>query len=144
MSKRVLALDPGNHTGWCYRQEDGKLLGGTLPEDHMDVMQLIIKLLPEVVVFESFKLYPSKARSLAWNSFYPCEVIGVIKLMCSCYNIPTVEQAPSIKKYAGSFQDDFQELATREKEKDKHWLTEHVKDAYQHLRYYERYKKEPK
>lgn len=138
----ILALDPGNHTGWCYRQPDGKLQGGTLPECHEDVFDLIIMLRPDVVIYESFKLYPGKAQSLAWNSFYPCEVIGVIKLACaSDITITLIEQAPSVKKYAGPFQEDFQELADRSKKKDKHWLTEHVKDAYQHLRYYERNKK---
>lgn len=142
MNKSILALDPGNHTGWCYREEPcGELLGGTLPESLERVADLIIELHPDIVVYELFKLYPGKAQAMVWNSFYPCEVIGVIKYICDLHDIECVSQMPSIKKYAGAFQDDFQNLYWREKEKDKHWLTEHVKDAYQHLRYFERYNK---
>lgn len=135
----ILTLDPGNSTGWCFRKKDGTLLGGTLPQDFAAVAGLILDLNPDIVVYESFKLYPGKAQSMVWNSFYPCEVIGVIKFVCQEHGLRYMEQAPSVKKYAGTFQDDFQELYRTEKAKNKKWLTEHVKDAYQHLRYFERY-----
>ena len=129
----VLTLDPGESTGWCYRGENGTLQGGTLPKDHRKVAQLILDLRPHVVVLESFHLYPGKAKSLSWNSFYPVEVIGVIKYVCDTNCIFWMEQAPSVKKYFGGYQSDWVIL---QQKLDR--LTEHVKDAYQHLKYFER------
>lgn len=128
---KILTLDPGNSTGWCFKGD--KLIGGTLPEDHNMVALLILELEPDVVVYESFKLYPGKAKSLAWNSFYPCEVIGVIKYVSSLIGAKLISQDPYVKKYAGGFDDDWHNEMVIEGK-----ITEHVKDAYLHLKYFER------
>ena len=89
---------------------------------------------PHVVVFETFNLYPGASKSLVWNSFYPCEVIGVIKCECMLQRYEMVGQAPGVKKFSGG-------LDTTWLEFEKHWkgledITEHTKDAYLHLKYY--------
>lgn len=131
--KKILVLDPGEHTGWCFQDESGKLYGGTIEKIHEKVAQLIEKLKPDIVVFERFNLYPQKAQSLAWNSFYPCEVIGVIRFLCERYQIAYVEQAPGIKKFFGGFQSDWSYLKINSVNDN---ITEHTKDAYQHYRYF--------
>ena len=131
--KSVLVFDPGDHTGWCFRDTSGRVVGGTCGKHHMEVAERIQILRPDIVVFERFNLYPQMAKSLAWNSFYPCEVIGVIRYLCDRYNIPMVEQAPSVKKYFGGFQKDWDQLKALSQD-----VTEHTKDAYQHLKYFER------
>jgi hypothetical protein len=144
---KIIALDPGEHTGWMMRDHSGKLTGGTVPkylqsdgsldkDMHLiQVIELLDACSPDLVVIERFNLYPGMAKSLSWNSFFPCEVIGAVRLWCKSNNVKIVEQAPSIKKYAGPFQDDWDDMKRR-CAKD---VTEHTKDAYQHLRYYERY-----
>ena len=129
--KSVLVFDPGEHTGWCYQNRNGLLCGGTAKKSHEEVAQLIERSNPDIVVFERFNLYPQMAKSLAWNSFYPCEVIGVIRYLCNKYDIPMVEQAPSIKKYFGGFRTDWDYLKAHSND-----VTEHTKDAYQHYRYF--------
>lgn len=131
--RSVLVFDPGESTGWCYRCQDGTVMGGTCKKNHEEVAGLIISLDPDIVVLESFKLYPQKAQSLAWNSFYPCEVIGVIKYVSSVNCIPFIEQAPSVKKYFGGFKPDWDQLKATSA-----GVTEHTKDAYMHLKYFER------
>lgn len=131
--KSVLVFDPGDHTGWCFRDTSGRVVGGTCGKHHMEVAERIQILRPDIVVFERFNLYPQMAKSLAWNSFYPCEVIGVIRYLCDRYSIPIVEQAPSVKKYFGGFQQDWDQLKALSQN-----VTEHTKDAYQHLKYFER------
>lgn len=131
--KSVLVFDPGDHTGWCFRDTSGRVVGGTCGKHHMEVAERIQILQPDIVVFERFNLYPQMAKSLAWNSFYPCEVIGVIRYLCDKYHIPVVEQAPSVKKYFGGFQKDWDQLKALSQD-----VTEHTKDAYQHLKYFER------
>ncbi len=139
--RSVLVFDPGESTGWVFYTEgsDGStLIGGTAGKDHREVAELIRSYEPDVIVFERFNLYPGVAKSLSWNTFYPCEVIGVIKLLAMESSIQLVEQAPPIKKYSGGLKEDWIELKTRCK------TTEHTKDAYLHLKYYLRNRKAPR
>ena len=128
----ILTLDPGESTGWSYLSRTNQLAAGTLPKDHGKVAEHILQLRPDVIVFETFNLYPGKAQSLSWNSFYPCEVIGIIKYLARwVLGTHIVEQAPAIKRYAGALPKQFLGLSRAD-----HKLTEHSKDAVQHLCYY--------
>ena len=132
-SLKILSLDPGESTGWVLGTEEKAIRGGTCGRNHEEVAQLIKDEKPDIIVLERFNLYPGMAKSLAWNSFYPCEVIGVIKYIAMRVNIKIVEQAPSVKKYAGDIQkyDDWHFIKDRCPK-----VTEHTKDAYQHYRYF--------
>ena len=131
----VIALDPGNSTGWVFREADGSLSGGTCGEDHVAVWKLLEEYRPQVVVYETFQMYPGKAQKLIWSTFYPCEVIGVIKLWATMNGAQLVGLQPSVKKFA---------LGTTELELWKTVnrygapATEHLRDAVRLLRYYER------
>jgi len=124
---RIMSFDPGESTGWIF-VDGGRLRGGTVVKDFQEIENLINFYNPEVVVYESFRLYPGKANSMVWNDFYPVQVIGVILFICQQKKIPTVEQAASVKKFSGGL--------------DQRWIdckdpkTEHTKDAYLHLKYY--------
>ena len=134
MKSCILVFDPGENTGWVAEEttEEGAvfLYGGTAVRDHRKVAELFDLYNPTMVVFERFNLYPGMAKTMSWNSFYPCEVIGVIRYLCQSRNIPFVEQAPSIKKYSGGL-DERWVMLRRSTE-----VTEHTKDAYLHLKYY--------
>lgn len=132
--RMILAMDPGESTGWFARGRDGILIGGTLPQNHQLVATIINVMKPDVVVVERFNLFPGMAKTMAWNTFYPCEVIGVIRLVCQLNNIKMVEQAPGVKKFAGPFEADWDEFKERLMKTNK--VTEHVKDAYLHYKYY--------
>ncbi len=131
----VIALDPGNSTGWVFREADGSLSGGTCGKDHMAVWKLLKEYHPQVVVYETFQMYPGKAQKLIWSTFYPCEVIGVIKLWATMNGAQLIGLQPSVKKFA---------LGTTELELWKTVnrygapATEHLRDAVRLLRYYER------
>ena len=136
--KSVLVFDPGESTGWCFQSTAGTVYGGTARRNHVEVANLIQTAQPDVVVLERFNLYPQMAKSLSWNSFYPCETIGVIKVTCMSLGIPVVEQAPSVKKYFGGFQKDWDTIGFLpvQLEAFSKGVTEHTKDAYMHLRYF--------
>ena len=138
MNKSILVFDPGESTGWCFQNAKGWICGGTARKDHLEVANLIRTAQPDIVVLERFNLYPQMAKSLSWNSFYPCETIGVIKVVCMELKIPVVEQAPSIKKYFGGFQSDWETIGflPLQLESFSKGVTEHTKDAYMHFRYF--------
>lgn len=142
---RILVFDPGENTGWVFAKvapgnKLEELTGGTVVRDHCKVAELFDIFFPDVVVFESFHMYPGMAKTLSWNSFYPCEVIGVIRFMCQRAKVQYYEQAPSIKKFSGGLDNDWKELRRKVE------VTEHCKDAFLHLKYFRRntYHKEAK
>ena len=139
MKSCVLVFDPGENTGWVAQEtyDDGRVVlrGGTAVRDHRKVIEILNTFSPTEVVFERFNLYPGMAKTLSWNSFYPCEVIGVIRAWCMLNSVPYVEQAPSIKKYSGGLDEAWKLL------RNTSVVTEHTKDAYLHLKYYLRNKK---
>lgn len=134
-----MALDPGNSTGWVCRANTASfaetLYGGTVEADHEKVWRLLNTYNPDIVVYETFQMYPNKAQKLIWNSFYPCEVIGVIKLWVMLHGAQLVGLQPSVKKFALGESDDWHEVVRLGGP-----ATEHMRDAYRLLRYYERNK----
>lgn len=138
MKKAILVFDPGESTGWCYQASNGVVYGGTARKDHLEVANLIETTLPDIVVLERFNLYPQMAKSLSWNSFYPCETIGAIKVTCMKHKITVVEQAPSVKKYFGGFQKDWDSIGMLLPHLQPYskGVTEHTKDAYMHYKYF--------
>ena len=136
--KSILAFDPGESTGWCFRDSEGKVRDGTLPKEHTKVAHAIESTMPHIVVIERFNLYPQMAKSLAWNSFYPCEVIGVIKLYAQLNKyVHLVEQLPSTKEYCGfgsnPRDEEYKNIQLINKDEK---ITEHVRDAYRLYRYW--------
>lgn len=126
----VICLDPGNSTGWLYQDKEGNLAGGTLPADHCQVWELLNRFRADIVVYETFQLYPSRAQKLSWNSFYPVEVIGIIKIWTYLNNKKLVGLQPSVKKFVGEAK--FENVVIEGK------LTEHTRDA---RRLYDYFKK---
>lgn len=137
MLQKILALDPGNSTGWVLRKDDGTLAGGTIDAYHANVWRLLNDCMPDIVVFETFQMYPGKAQKLIWNTFYPCEVIGVIKLWVQIHPyVSIIGLQPSVKKYAldSNELNLWKTVMCKQGEKP----TEHTRDAVRLLRYFER------
>lgn len=139
----VIVFDPGENTGYAVAEynEEGlrtNLTGGTVVRNHLGIAELFDIFNPDMVVYETFNLYPGMARNgtMNWNSFYPCEVIGIIKYFAARRNLPLYGQAPSIKKFSGGLQQDWVTL------RERCAATEHMKDAYLHLKYFERNNKD--
>ncbi len=131
----ILVFDPGDHTGWIHRSDDGTLSGGTILHDVKRIADTIHLCKPDIVVYETFRLYAKSAQSLINNDFYTCQIIGVIKFVCA--NTPgiryVVPQAPSVKKFSGGLDARWTQFKSTLPES----TTEHLKDAYLHLKYFE-------
>jgi len=78
----VAAFDPGETTGYCVVNAlTGKIDVGAI-RYWRGADRLIHSVRPDVVVIESFKLYPDRARGQAWSDFPPVQVIGVLRFIC--------------------------------------------------------------
>jgi len=95
---RFLVFDPGHTTGWALFEDDHVISAGESP-DWKDIPEMINQAKVDLVLFESFKLYPWKAKQKIWDSFLEVEVIGVIKAHCYFNNILFYSQQPSDKEF---------------------------------------------
>lgn len=136
----IACFDPGNHTGWVM-DNNGDIVGGTFLEVSMyeQISRLFDEYPIDIVVYETFNLYPGMSKHLAWNSFYPVEIIGILKYECWRRGIKMIGQSPSIKKYAGTIDPEVVKYLKQEPPQEYFGkFTEHTKDALLHLMYFKR------
>lgn len=136
-----LFLDPGESTGWMSVDTKGnKSCGVLIKNTHQYIWNwLYEKVALEhgclsnglcTIIYEGFHLFGTHKNTLVGDSFYTCEIIGVIKLFAEMYELELVHQMPSDKKYAGKLEDDYKLCKTDS--------TQHSKDAWLHYQFYKR------
>lgn len=134
-------LDPGESTGWMVVDSRGEKACGVLEKaSHAEVWKWLYETIglangclgPQscTIVYEGFHLFGSHKNVMVGNSFYTCEIIGVIKLFAEWYVIDIKEQMPSDKKYAGKLEEDYKKYKTDS--------TQHSKDAWLHYQFFKR------
>lgn len=102
-SSRVIAIDPGGaHVGWC---EALVFDDGVVDVDHIAELtpqgatHAAERVFPnaDVVVIESFRLYPDKAKMLVGSEMETSQLIGVLKYLARKHGCKLVMQPASIK-----------------------------------------------
>jgi hypothetical protein len=132
---RILAFDPGDHTGWVYYDGDltshNCIYGGTVVYNFSEIAAIIKGFQPNIIVYETFKLYAKAAPKLAGDQFYTCQVIGVIKYLAELEDRKYVNQDASCKQFSGTSAD-----LIRNCSKSIAGWTNHTTDALYHVFYY--------
>lgn len=94
----VIALDPGGTTGGVVVQRPWTVISAAQIPTTADLTSWLDAMVPDIVVAESFKLYPWKAKSLSYSEMPSAEVLGVIKLWCQNNNVELVLQPAAAMK----------------------------------------------
>lgn len=123
----IIAFDPGKTTGWCVFRDKVLIADGTLTMEQSPAL-ILDDFPPDLVIYESFRLFPNKAKAMIGAQFEPVQVIGVIRFLCQERHIPMIEQAPVLKKF-------FMPVA-RLKYYGSVPQSEHARDAVRHVLYY--------
>jgi hypothetical protein len=123
---RTLYCDPGEDFGWCIGRDTKLLARGTTKmwemaddiwdalnnpyngENKLNSVEVCREGVDpsenqgpiERVVCEDFRIYPWKAKELAWDRVRTARVIGAITFMCREKGIPLVLQPAAIKEAA--------------------------------------------
>lgn len=89
----VLALDPGETTGWavfksCELIASGQSLTKTLPQARQVFCELIDMYNPQVIVAEDYKVYGWKAQAHSWSSLHTPKIIGMLAGIAGGKDIP--------------------------------------------------------
>ena len=101
----IVALDPGGqHTGVAWSDDVGLGVGESATLDPSGFRDLLGGWLdgrgprPELVIYEGFRLYPSRAKAMIHSRFETVERIGALLWMCEYLVIPVIEQLATIKQ----------------------------------------------
>lgn len=135
--ERVLAVDPGERTGWAralINTETGELTEisqGVSPlKDFALALHKRIDTY-DTLVYEVWRLYPHKAKKLVGNDMQPSQLVGMIRLCAWLHpKVKLVSQGARIKKVADATMPD--ELKQRMSLSSE----EHDQDALRHLWHY--------
>lgn len=105
---KVLALDPGETTGWCvFESLDGKhfkleaqgqIKTWPMTEAVANITDLLARGEIDYVVHELYAVYEWKSSDHSWSQIPTVRVIGCIETLCIQQNIPYSSQTAQIAK----------------------------------------------
>lgn len=136
-TERIIALDPGERTGWAagvWDPQAGQL--GELRQGVATLKDMAMALGDRIhtydtVIYETWRLYPHMARAMTGNDFQPVQLVGIIRFLSWQHpHIKLVSQGANIKDTALKTMP--KELADRFKRSSE----QHDKDALMHLWHY--------
>ncbi len=95
---RIAAVDPGATTGWVVAEGcPPTLLGCGEAVQLGELQDVLVGYRPQVVVVESFRLYPWRAKALGFSRMQAAEAIGTLRAWAQDIGITWVEQQPAVK-----------------------------------------------
>lgn len=134
-TERILVIDPGDRTGWVRAViADGQITEVTQGVNALKDFALALHkgfANYDTVVYETWRLYPEKAKTMVGNDFQPVQLIGMIRLLGWLH--PTVRIRnlnPTVKTTGRKVMPDVL------KERLPHSSEEHDKDALDLLSFY--------
>lgn len=135
---RILAFDPGETTGYCCFAttmdeakiaQAGQIKTWPMEEAVASLTDIIVKMQPDKIVFESYQVYEWKADDHSWSQIPTVQVIGCLQTLCIQMGIPYKTQTAQVAK----------QFCTDEKlEAWGYWMKgyRHARDAIRHGCYF--------
>jgi len=98
--ERLLSLDPGETLGWAFfcsgkLYERGQV---SLTSSTSQILQLLKRFLPAIVVAEDYRIYSWEAKRHAWRDLFTPRLLGIIESLCSQQGIPLFLQMAGLPK----------------------------------------------
>lgn len=90
---RLLALDPGDTTGWSFFEEGMLSDAGQVPGERQNIGRLLLLHQPGVVVCEEYRIYGNKAMEHVGSTVPTLRLIGALELLCEQQEIPLTFQS---------------------------------------------------
>lgn len=101
LPKLLLALDPGETTGWS-TWADGKYIEAGQLKNKENVEKVIFDFLslikPSTIVYEDYFVYAHKASTHALDKLFTAKLIGMIRLWAYINKVPCYTQSASYAK----------------------------------------------
>lgn len=91
--RRLLAIDPGETTGWAVFDAGQLYDCSQLPTMRVEMIEPLITISqPSHVICERYVVYPGKGDDHVLDALHTPQLIGAIKLICAQLAIPVLEQ----------------------------------------------------
>ncbi len=102
-SCRVLAIDPGETSGFATFEDADLVDTGELKTKDMDlgvaaISGVLEHFKPEVLVCEDYRIYGWKTKDHAWSSLHTPQLIGAINTLAIWAGVPMVKQSAQVAK----------------------------------------------
>ena len=95
----ILALDPGEHSGWCLMDQAGNPHRmGTAKGAELYAVLEKEKDVIDTIVCESYRVFSHKLNAHAQSDLKTSRMIGAVEHFSSTHKIKLVMQPPTIKK----------------------------------------------
>lgn len=101
---KILAFDPGETVGWCAFEGLDKLADGHIqtkdfdPLGIHDLRELFNKYKPDIVIYETYRVYDWKTDSHSWSEVHTLQIIGLIRYFCMQHEIEYFKQSAQVAK----------------------------------------------
>jgi len=94
---RILALDPGETTGFCVFEGPNLVVADQLktksvPEGAWEIEKAVCKHNVAEVVMEMYRVYSWKAEDHSWQSLHTPRLIGAVEYVCFQLDVPLIQQ----------------------------------------------------
>lgn len=99
--QRVLALDPGETTGYAFFKGAALVEYGQvdMKVDKVNkVRKMLLEFRPDIVVAENYRVYEWKAKIHSWSSLFTPRLLEAIKTLCELQGIPVKLQMAQTAK----------------------------------------------
>ena len=121
---QILGLDPGGTTGVALVSFQNQTMALWTVEKWHSLEEVFGRLGPgDIVVAESFRLYPGMGRRLVWNDLVAAQVFGVIVYLAKQAGVDIVAQPAAMAK----------RIALVPRHKDLVGVSKHAKEALRHV-----------
>lgn len=136
---KILAIDPGELVGWCRAEVDDDYQIVDYKDGITSAQAFVLKLHDsahdyDLIIYETWRLFGSKAKTLIGNEMLTSQCIGGIKLGAWISGTKIIGQGPDIKKTADKIcPEEWKHVI--DGESSVHDEAHHV-DAFRHLIYY--------
>lgn len=134
-NQTIMSVDPGETSGTIigrtkqHKKFDVLLAYEITWKSQYDLKRLVSVYKPDWFVVEAFRLFPHKVKSLIGSNFPSCEIIGALRFVVLDYY-----GTDGWDKIVYQYPSDIKNVKILEYDRD--WVvhSEHLKDAYKHLR----------
>lgn len=90
---RVLAIDPGETTGWATFEACDLTQAGQFPVNDLEAFDTFVTdHRPDVMVIENYRVYASRAAQHVGSEVNTAQYIGILKFLGGMYQIPIALQ----------------------------------------------------
>lgn len=102
---KVLALDPGEKVGWARADIEPDLTFSSLEHGITPLQDMALAVYDradnyDLIVMESWRLYPDQAKKMIGNDMQSSQFIGMVRLVCWINGIKLKMQGPGVQNSA--------------------------------------------